>query len=1052
DPSTMEWIFIISLILPGLWSINLRFFPCDSEMNDTTADCNKRLISKVPFKSTELKILKLSQTKMLQVKADSFKYVSNLRTLEMMDNCLPARMRSPDKFCTMEIHYNAFKTLPKLQNLYLSGNSLTSIPWLPESLLVLDLQNNHISHISISLGTPNLRQLLLSKNCFYANPCNRSFHITEKVFGDLPKLENLTLGYNNLTEVPKGLPPTLVSLDLKENTITQVLDGTFSNLTNLTHLVLEWNCQRCDHAARPCFPCPNNLPLNLSSNSLYAEKSSIIYLSLRGNSLKTFPEGLFRPLTSLQRLDLSDNRLAFEIQNGKFFTELKNLTWISLIYNYEPLVTFSQLKLSKHISEMSRLQYLLLSGIFFHRLSNQSFNVLSSLKHLIKIELRMNFINDSNITALRKLPSLVNIVLSQNMLAFLPCIPGTTLNTTLAQNSNQYAYEVQEQPIILRKRETESGNEFPQSGPFNVFDRFEDCSPHFPSPWEFRNHLCYNNLSVDFSQNEIASLNRHVFEGMEDVVCLDLSFNYMSERLQTGEFSSMKNLAFLNLSYNRLDLYHDNVFSELNRTLKVLDVSNNDFHFKMRGMGHRFVFLKNLMNLEVLSLANNGIGMRIDQALVSSSVKYFYFYGNDLNIMWASDNTKYTHFFQNMTNLMYLDISDNNLVSISPEVLVNFPRSLKALRVSDNKLKYFPWWNISALFNLCYLDLSGNHLSHLPHEVIPFGANFTLLDLSSNYISVIPEDFLQNSKSLEYLRLDHNQIMALDRQLLPAPFKNGSALKELSLHGNPFKCDCDTSWLADFLGTTDIKVAYLTTEVYCKYPESQQGQSVLSMDQRSCQDIYGSLAFLVCSFLVVLSTVLPLLKHLYGWDMWYCLQVIWAGHKGYSQLAGTNLKDHYDAFVVFDTGNQAVRDWVYNELTVTLENRGQRTFSLCLEERDWVPGLSCIDNLHNSVNKSKKTVFVLSSTETINGVIRQAFFMVQQRLLDEKVDTAVLVLLDEKFPKLKYLQLRKKLCRKSVLTWPRNPRAQPLFWNKMRTVLSSDNLTLYDNNMSESFI
>ncbi|KAF3696958.1 Toll-like receptor 7 Precursor [Channa argus] len=90
--------------------------------------------------------------------------------------------------------------------------------------------------------------------------------------------------------------------------------------------------------------------------------------------------------------------------------------------------------------------------------------------------------------------------------------------------------------------------------------------------------------------------------------------------------------------------------------------------------------------------------------------------------------------------------------------------------------------------------------------------------------------------------------------------------------------------------------------------------------------------------------------------------------------------------------------------------------------------------------------------ERVNGVIRQAFFMVQQRLLDEKVDTAVLVLLDKMFPKLKYLQLRKRLCKKSVLSWPRNPRAKPLFWNRMRMALSLDNLKFYDNNMSESFI
>ena len=68
------------------------------------------------------------------------------------------------------------------------------------------------------------------------------------------------------------------------------------------------------------------------------------------------------------------------------------------------------------------------------------------------------------------------------------------------------------------------------------------------------------------------------------------------------------------------------------------------------------------------------------------------------------------------------------------------------------------------------------------------------------------------------------------------------------------------------------------------------------------------------------------------------------------------------------------------------------------------------------------------------------------------MDVAVVILLDKMFPKLKYLQLRTRLCRKSVMSWPRNPKAQPLFWNQIRTALSSDNLQIYDNNFSEGFI
>ncbi|XP_059188271.1 toll-like receptor 9 [Centropristis striata] len=1056
----LKSILILSQLLPFVRTINTIFFPCDTDVNTTIVNCYQRPIKQVPFiKSHTVVAINLSRTKIQQVGQYAFSGVPNLHTLKIMWNCQPGHLRDlEDRLCKMEIHKDAFKNLQKLKFLYLAGNSLTSIPRLPKSLVVLDLQNNCIFNITEHLNTPHLKELHLNKNCFYANPCYQSFYIDESVFRELSELKNLTLGYNNLTVIPKRLPPSLESLDLRENTITEVLEGAFANLTHLKYLNLEWNCQRCDHAARPCFPCPQNLPLQLHPNSLYAENSSISFLSLRGNSLKTFPEGFFRPLKNLKGLDLSDNLLAYAIRNGTFFAELKGLIWISLIYNYEPLKTFPNLTLSPHFSNMSSLRYLLLSGNFFRTISSDSLNVVSKIKNLTTLDLRMNFINTCNLTSLKRLPFLTDIDLSQNMLNFLPCCSSSSENVAheSCQNQNSNTRNFPDPPLMLINQKTTYESDTWESSRSNRLKMMEDDKSQFKSLVDFKNYFCRGKLMFDLSQNDILSINKRVFVGMENAVCLNLSFNYMSQALKKGQFVSLKKIVFLDMSYNRLDFYYNETFSELKNTLKVLDVSNNEFHFKMKGMGHRFEFLQNLTNLEVLSLANNGIGMRIDQRLISSSLKYLYFYGNHLHIMWEADNNRYTHFFQNLTKLIYLDISDNNLKSILPEVLCNLPESMETLSISNNLLNYFPWRNISTLSNLCHLDLSQNFLFNLPNSVIEFGVHFSLLDLSHNRLSIIPEDFFRMATSLRYLYLSHNQIKELNHQFLPAPFKNGSALHKLTLHANPFRCDCDTSWFADFLRTTPLQIPYLTTHIHCDYPESQQGVSVLSMDQRSCQDLYGGLAFLVCFFLAVTSTVLPLLKHLYGWDLWYSLQVLWAGHKGYSQLPGSDSHYHYDAFVVFDTGNQAVTDWVYNELTVNLENCGHRRFCLCLEERDWMPGLSCIENLHNAVNNSVKTVFVLSSGatggETVNGVIRQAFFMVQQRLLDEKVDAAILVLLDEMFPKLKYLQLRKRLCKKSVLSWPKNPRAQPLFWNRMRMALSSDNLKFYDNNMSESFI
>lgn len=1001
----LQYVLILLVCLLVVKAIKPQFFPCDNDVNSSIVDCSHRALTFVPLiKSTTVVSLDLSKNKIQRVARNDFSGVPNLETLTIMWNCLPGSLRAlDDSSCKIEILYDAFKGLTNLCFLYLSGNSLSSLPWLPDTLQVLDLGVNRIFNIIHPLNTPHLQQLLLSKNCFYANPCNHSFHIHEDVYRELSKLKVLALGYNNLTSVPTGLPPSLESLDLRENTITEVFEGAFANLTHLKNLSLEWNCQRCDHAARLCFPCPNNDSLRLHPKSLYAKNSSITYLSLRGNSLRDFPMGLFRPLGQLKRLDLSDNLLSYAIGHATFFTELRGLTWISLIYNYEPLKILPELILSPHLSNISGLRYLLLSGNFFHTLSTQSLEVLSKLRYLKKLELRMNFISSCNMSVLSQLPALTNVVLSQNMLNFLPCCSAS--NTHLAHRHSQYLSHQSSQSqnsyntfhdffdparmLLDRKVDTSDLWEPPET---TVSEMLEDNVSQIKTMWDFRNYFCRDSLTFDLSQNDIIFLNKHVFIGMEKAVCLDLSYNYMSQTLKGGQFHNMENLVYLNMAYNRIDLYFREAFNELSATLKVLDLSNNEYHFLMRGMGHRFEFLHNMTQLEVLSLANNGIGMRIDSRLKSNSLKYLYFSGNHLDIMWDSSSSDYTHFFQDLTNLTYLDISQNELRSVSPDVICNLPRSLEALSISDNHLKYFPWQNISTLNNLCHLNLSKNVLTYLPHAVIDFGPEFALLDLSLNKISSLPQDFFSKAKTLRYLYFSHNNLKQLNHQSLPAPLKNGSALQILTLHVNPFECDCDSSGLIEFLRTSPVQIPYLTTYVQCEFPESLQGQSVLFMDQRSCQEIYGSLAFLFSSLLAVAFTVLPLLKHLYGWDLWYCLQVLWAGHKGYSQLSGTDFHNHYDAFVVFDTENQAVRDWVYNEITVHLENSGHRRFRLCLEERDWVPGLSCIENLHNAVYSSVKTVFVLTSGGNsagsgaeVNGVIRQAFFMVQQRLLDEKV-------------------------------------------------------------------
>ncbi|KAK0138001.1 Toll-like receptor 8 [Merluccius polli] len=187
---------------------------------------------------------------------------------------------------------------------------------------------------------------------------------------------------------------------------------------------------------------------------------------------------------------------------------------------------------------------------------------------------------------------------------------------------------------------------------------------------------------------------------------------------------------------------------------------------------------------------------------------------------------------------------------------------------------------------------------------------------------------------LQCLYFNTNHLKVLTLLSLPLLLNNGTSLQLLIITISAVAVTTP-DW--NFLRTSNACIPYLTTAVKCEFPE------------RECP-----------GHTTVKTSV----------DVWYCLQILWAGCKGYTHPAASCSPKHYDAFVVFDTDNQAVRDWFYNELVVLLESSDYKRLYLCLE-RDWIPGLSCILKppplLLLPCNSSEKTVCLLSNG-TSNGV------------------------------------------------------------------------------------
>ncbi|XP_075430235.1 toll-like receptor 7 isoform X2 [Ascaphus truei] len=982
--------------------------------------CHGRHLTYVPgIQSPNVKKIDLSKNELTLLAKGSFAGVPNLKILNVSNNCLPSNLRPDKDPCMLTIEKDALVNLRFLHDLDLSGNSLTKVPRLPQNIRILNLNLNRIVVLSERelSGLAELSALKIGFNCYYLNPCESQFTFSGDVFRDIESLQILVLSFNNISSVPRGLPSSLVDLDLSENKIWKIDNDDLSNLTSLQSLNLEWNCQRCDHAAQPCFPCQNASALQLSTEAFHYLRN-LSYLNLRGNSLHTLNNSLFDRLSNLKSLVLSDNFLNLEKET--FFSKLHNLHSLKIDFNYKLFTMFDKLVLNPTFATMKSLRKISIVGYFFNVLEEKGIEPLLSLPNLSQISLRTNFIIKANLSIFSQHKHLQHVSLAENLISLQDCCRTPGNRTGIS-------------PPIL-SREEKVVPDWVKSVGSSDDKQMGEADVEYPYCWQYQK-------SVDVSFNNIGSLQPGDFVGMDDVECLNMSYNYINQRLDGRQFGHLQSLRHLDLSHNRFDLYYIKALSELT-TLKVLNLAHNEYQFMMKGVNHRLEFLENLTSLTELNLNNNLIGLRITTEFKNPSLEKLLFTNNELGKSWQYGKDTYLNIFTNLKCLKLLDISYNQLQAIPSGVFENMPESIQNLSISNNILHSFHWDKIGHLGNLTHLDLSFNFLSRLYTTTTSISSEIVFLNLKSNQISELNKDFFKSYTKLRQLILSKNCIKMIDEESLPMSILHN--LEILDVSANPLNCTCRAHWFINFLMDTQVSVEKLSTGMICHSPEGLRGQSLLSMDPQSCQDLYGHQCFICSSILVSVWMVITIVWKLFSWDLWYTSKVIIAAiRRGYSKLP-VNCNSEFDAFIAFNTKDSAVADWVYHELLVHLEGAERGTFNLCLEERDWTAGKSSIENLCEAIYRSKKTVFILSRDGFSCGLLRHAFFMSHQRLLDEKQDVVVLVLLDHKMKMSRYLLTRKRLCPKSYLNWPPNPKAHAHFWQSLRMLLRQDSRRCYN--------
>ncbi|XP_063067232.1 toll-like receptor 8b [Engraulis encrasicolus] len=1014
----MMQVFLLLLCWTASSAYHITKWRCPVVTHNTSVhvDCSERGLKDIPvILLRNVTELDLSLNHIQNVSIDSAHTLGDLENLTLID----LNSNNIETFNSTDL----FEDLTNLKTLRLDHNNISVVPRIvSDSLSNLSLASNNINRITSEdfKGLSALTSVNLDENCYFRLTCNESLIIERGAFSDLTQLTNLSLSKNGLYKVPQHLPNSLVYLKLLLNSISFIDKSDFRGLESLQFLDLSGNCPFCPNAPFPCKRCAHDALV------IHPEAFDPLHrleeLRLSGNSLKTVKPNWFQNLTCLKYLFMSFNHFIGDIQTGDFLSALPRVEVVDLSYNNLETALFPRLKISSHFANMTSLRVLHLQGYNFLRLTDEDLEPLYNLRNLSVLNIGVNFCQQTQFSFFKKFHNLSVVTLVENLLTLLPTPESTCLLSGGEYRSDGHSNV----PILSR--------------PF--IHRDEDY--HFYPP-AIKPGCLKSGTVLDLSRNLISYLNPEYFKDTENVACLNLSANSIGH-LNGSQFKQFPHLKYLDLSRNRAYLSSDQALTEL-KELEILDLSHNKHYFQVVGLNHSLAFTRHLTSLRVLDLNDNEISTLTDKHMESDSLKELYFAGNHLDLMWSNDKGFHS-LFENLRVLKTLDLSYNMLKDIPSSVHDKLPKTLTRLRLNQNAMSAFNWSMLSYLPLLEELHLSKNELEHVPEKLALVAWQLKVLNLSHNKIAQLSWSFLQGALNLMSLDLTSNHLTALNKTTFKTSIDgddSDDSLKVLKLNDNWFQCTCA---LVDFLlwvNGSQVNLPDLQTKVLCDSPESKDGQSIVHAGLiKSCynDNISVAVCYAISSSMVILMLFVSISMHLFYWDMSYVCSFLSARVRS---RRPSSAQYTYNAFVMYDTSDPLVSDWVLRHLRVELEERGggggssEMVRPLCLEERDWVPGTTIMDNLAQSVQRSRKTVFVLTEGFVRCSLFKMAAFLVHQRLLEEGLDVMVLLLLQPVvLRRSRILSLRRCLCQHSVLEWPANPAAHRWFWQQLRGAVRTE--------------
>uniref|UniRef100_A0A8D0KYW6 Toll-like receptor 5 n=1 Tax=Strix occidentalis caurina TaxID=311401 RepID=A0A8D0KYW6_STROC len=748
----------------------------------------------------------------------------------------------------------------------------------------------------------------------------------------------------------------------------------------------------------------------------------------------TIGKGAFRNLPNLRLLDLGYNRILQLDLDA--FVGLPSLTVLRLSQNY----LGDSILEKRYFQDLSSLEELDLSGNQITKL--QPHPLFYNLTVLKTVNLKFNKISnlcESNLTSFQGKHFLFFSLSSNNLyktdeIAWAKC-PNPFRNITfnsLDLSDNGWTTE-KVQYFCRAIKGTQIGSLVFSShtmGSGFGFNNFKN-----PDNDTFAGLARSDLHLLDISNGYIFSLNSLIFQSLSNLELLNLFKNKINQ-IQRQAFFGLGNLKTLNLSSNLLGELYDYTFEGL-YSVMYIDLQQN--HIGMIGEKS----FSNLVSLKIIDLRDNAIKKLPSFPHLTSA-----FLGDNKLMSIADTKIAATH----------LELERNWLANLGDLYILFQIPDVQYIFLKQNRFSYcVKSDNVIENNQLIYMDLGENMLQlvwerDLCLDVFRPLSKLQVLHLNNNYLSALPQEIFRGLTSLKRLNLASNQLFHLSPGLFPQSLTNLNlsgnqlfspepevfmTLSILDITHNKYVCDCTLKSLLVWLNETNVTLAGSQSDRYCVYPPAFAGVPLTSLTYDDCSEdeLQQTLRFSVFLFtsitlLMFLMAVIIFTRCRGICFVWY--KTITKKIIGSHPQVADKSEYRYDAYLCYSKNDF---EWVQNSLLKHLDSQyfDKNRFTLCFEERDFLPGEEHINNIRDAIWNSRKTICIVTRQFLKDGWCVEAFNFAQSRYFCDLKDVLIMVVVGSlsQYQLMKHKPIRNFLQRSRYLRWPEDYQDVDWFLNNL---------------------